>query len=224
MPDRKKLTEAVGFVPPPSDIVRVNDPDGRVRWWTIGSPKDDQIIQDIEVEGSVQVYVDHPELQSTFHQYHFRLPLAEVVHREAAGCEEGHCGYTVFRTALAKLISVIVVGFSHDEYDGYRCFSELKFTPSSGYSYERWFGSLEDLAQHSDTDCFLFAKGHGEMTAEYRQMFSNLYPTLQVQYRENGCTFRVADLKAILAEESPTLSNKSAPPTRLYNTHPPTTM
>jgi hypothetical protein len=179
-------------------LINVNDPDGKVKWWNVEG--DEYAVGEIEDEGSLVVYTDNPKLRRKFKRYHFKLPKAELISLIAKRSEYGDTKENKLLVALTYFNSLIVVGISKSKYNGHRCFSQSIASKRSGYEYEKWFFSMLDVASDNKTNCFLFAEKrlNAEKQEKYQEMFTSLFPGMEVLFRENGVTISLLNINTAL--------------------------
>ena len=206
----------------PGNLIMVQDPDRKVKWWNVQNETEELIPGYIEEEGSLAVYADFPETRRKFQKYHFSLTLAELVDIQSRRTE--YTDSVVLKENQLMIIlgyfdELIVVGTTPDSYEEYYCFETYK-TPKHGaaHVYDRWFFSMvrlakkgledsEDSRDSEELNCHVFAKKnfiyHSEFKqADYKTMFETLFPGIPVTFRSNGCTINLLDIRTLLLEDS----------------------
>lgn len=198
---QRTLLKKMGFTPPPGDIRRVQDSDGKLRWWNIEDEADKLLLEGIEERGSISVYLlsEDDKVTEKFHTAGFKLSFAEQVLENAKLLEAGDIPENVVGTFLSRMKDAVVVGSTSEEYDDHRCFRRFNFKRRhSSYEYERWIGSMFDLLNDKEANCFLVAThSYGD---EFKKDVKELFSELHIIYRRGSITIPLFELKKLIVD------------------------
>jgi hypothetical protein len=181
----------------------LEDPDNKITYWYINDDDDYEYIKYIEDEGSIQLYLNAKEQQNDdvvnrLESVGFEITPAEEVIKVATNSELGDHPQNIFQTMLNMFfLDVTVVGKISKEHSDYLCLDTLYFNkPYSKYDLESWMGSMFDLANVEQSNCFLLA--HFEYTVDdIRELVSDLFTDMEVVYNNKNIVIPLDELKLL---------------------------
>lgn len=171
--------------------VDVNDPDGKIFKYKITDVVDSYTVQDIEMNGSVDVYLGaHKSLRDELINNGFKISKIECIKESSKHTEVGDTPPMIFTTMLEELcLDMIIIGDSEEDF---RCFHTFYFSKKySNYEYNLWMGSVYYL-KINEGDLYLFA--HISDKNECKSIIDTLFPDLKVIYRKDSITINLRDL------------------------------